>query len=197
MFGLIALQPDFGGAAIIFFIWFGMTVVSGISKKHLLLVGAVGVVAFLGLWFFVFAPYQKDRIINFLNPMADIHGSGYNVFQSTIAVGSGQVVGKGLGFGTQSRLKFLPEPETDFIFAAFSEEWGFVGSFVELFCCSVVLIFDCFVFVFVSLALSLVLRLVLCLVLRLVLCLVLRLVLCLVLCFILIVTGKQIGRAHV
>ena len=131
-FLLVFLQPDFGSAMVIFFIWFGMVLVSGISKKHLLLVGLIGAIAFLGLWFFVFADYQKDRIVNFLNPMADIHGSGYNVFQSTIAVGSGQVVGKGLGFGTQSRLKFLPEPETDFIFAAFSEEWGFIGSFVIL-----------------------------------------------------------------
>ncbi len=131
-FLLVFLQPDFGSAMVIFFIWFGMVLVSGISKKHLLLVGAIGLVAFLGLWFFVFADYQKDRIVNFLNPMADIHGSGYNVFQSTIAVGSGQVVGKGLGFGTQSRLKFLPEPETDFIFAAFAEEWGFIGSIIIL-----------------------------------------------------------------
>ncbi|MFM7088259.1 MAG: rod shape-determining protein RodA [Candidatus Paceibacterota bacterium] len=131
-FLLVFLQPDFGSAMVIFFIWFGMVLVSGISKKHLILVGLIGVISFLGLWFFVFADYQKDRIVNFLNPMADIHGSGYNVFQSTIAIGSGQVVGKGLGFGTQSRLKFLPEPETDFIFAAFSEEWGFIGSFVVL-----------------------------------------------------------------
>jgi rod shape determining protein RodA len=61
-----------------------------------------------------------NRISNFLNPLADIHGSGYNSFQSTIAVGSGQIVGKGLGFGTQSRLKFLPENQTDFIFASFA-----------------------------------------------------------------------------
>ena len=64
--------------------------------------------------------------------MADVHKTGYNVFQSTIAVGSGQILGKGLGFGTQSRLKFLPVAESDFVFAAFSEEWGFVGSFLIL-----------------------------------------------------------------
>jgi len=64
--------------------------------------------------------------------VADIHGTGYNSLQSTIAVGSGQIFGKGLGFGTQSRLKFLPEPQTDFIFAAFSEEWGFAGSLLIL-----------------------------------------------------------------
>jgi len=126
-FLLVFLQPDFGSAIIIFFIWFGMTLVSGISKRHLLLVVGVLVVAFVILWSFVFQPYQKDRIINFVQPLSDIHGSGYNVYQSTIAIGSGQLLGKGVGFGTQSRLNFLPEYETDFIFAAFSEEWGFVG----------------------------------------------------------------------
>ncbi len=127
-FLLVLLQPDFGSAMIIFLIWFGMVLVSGISKRHLLLVFLGGTLIFVSMWFFVFADYQKDRITNFLNPLADIHGSGYNAFQSTIAVGSGEVTGKGLGFGTQSRLKFLPEPQTDFIFAAYSEEWGFVGS---------------------------------------------------------------------
>ncbi|MFA6251371.1 MAG: rod shape-determining protein RodA [Candidatus Paceibacterota bacterium] len=126
-FLLVSLQPDLGSAIIIFFIWFGMTLVSGISKRHLLIVVGIVAVAFVFLWSFVFQPYQKDRIINFVQPLSNIQGSGYNVYQSTIAVGSGQILGKGVGFGTQSRLKFLPEYETDFIFAAFSEEWGFVG----------------------------------------------------------------------
>ncbi len=126
-FLLVFLQPDFGGAMIIFFIWLGMTIISGISKKHLLIVAGVGSVALLLLWGFVFAPYQKARIVNFVQPLSDIRGSGYNVYQSTIAVGSGQIIGKGVGFGTQSRLKFLPEYQTDFIFASFAEEWGFVG----------------------------------------------------------------------
>jgi rod shape determining protein RodA len=65
--------------------------------------------------------------MTFLHPLQDIQGTGYNAYQSTIAVGSGQVTGKGLGYGTQSRLSFLPEYQTDFIFAAFAEEWGFVG----------------------------------------------------------------------
>lgn len=135
-FLLVFLQPDFGSAMVIFFIWFGMVLVSGISKKHLAFVFVSGVLIFVALWTFVFAPYQKDRIMTFINPLANIHGSGYNVFQSTVAVGSGQMFGKGVGFGTQSRLSFLPEPETDFIFAAFAEEWGFVGSFIliTLFC---------------------------------------------------------------
>ena len=131
-FGLILLQPDFGSAMIIFLIWFGMVLVSGISKTHLLFVFLAGLLGFLVLWFFMFAPYQKARILNIVNPLADIHGTGYNSMQSTIAVGSGQFFGKGLGFGTQSRLKFLPEPQSDFIFAAFSEEWGFLGSIIIL-----------------------------------------------------------------
>ena len=127
-FVLVLLQPDFGSAMIIFFIWLGMVLVSGISKTHLLLVFCSGVVIFASFWFLIFAPYQKARIANFINPLADIHGTGYNAFQSTIAVGSGEILGKGLGFGTQSRLKFLPQPQSDFIFASFSEEWGFIGS---------------------------------------------------------------------
>ncbi|PIP68912.1 rod shape-determining protein RodA [Candidatus Nomurabacteria bacterium CG22_combo_CG10-13_8_21_14_all_32_8] len=131
-FILILLQPDFGSAMVIFLIWFGMVLVSGISKTHLFFVFLSGALIFISLWTFAFAPYQKDRIISFINPLADIHDSGYNASQSIIAVGSGQVLGKGLGFGTQSRLKFLPEPQSDFIFAAFAEEWGFVGSFFIL-----------------------------------------------------------------
>jgi len=127
-FVLVLLQPDFGSAMIIFLIWLGMVLVSGIFKTHLLLVFLSGALMFSLLWIFAFAPYQKARIVNFINPLADIHGSGYNALQSTIAVGSGQILGKGLGFGTQSRLKFLPENQTDFIFAAFAEEWGFIGS---------------------------------------------------------------------
>ena len=129
---LVLLQPDFGSAMIILCIWLGMVFISGISKMHLLLVFATGILVFASLWLFVFAPYQKARIYNFINPLSDIHNTGYNVFQSTIAVGSGQILGKGLGFGTQSRLKFLPVPQSDFIFAAFSEEWGFVGSMLIL-----------------------------------------------------------------
>lgn len=131
-FVLVLLQPDFGSAMVIFFIWLGMVLVSGISKMHLSFVFLGGALIFISLWLFAFAPYQKARIMSFVNPLADIHDSGYNASQSTIAVGSGQVLGKGLGFGTQSRLKFLPEPQSDFIFAAFSEEWGFIGSCVIL-----------------------------------------------------------------
>jgi rod shape determining protein RodA len=127
IFFLVLLQPDFGSAVIIFLIWFGMVLVSGISKRHVIGVFLIGLTAFSGLWLYGFKDYQKARIKTFVNPLADIRGAGYNAYQSTIAVGSGQVVGKGIGYGTQSRLQFLPEYQTDFIFAAFAEEWGFIG----------------------------------------------------------------------
>jgi rod shape determining protein RodA len=104
-----------------------MVLVSGISKKHLFAVFLIGVITFGGLWFYVFKDYQKLRVMSFIHPLTDIRGSGYNAYQSTIAVGSGGLFGKGIGYGTQSRLKFLPEFQTDFIFAAFAEEWGFFG----------------------------------------------------------------------
>jgi len=135
---LVLLQPDLGSAMVILFIWLGMVFVSGISKVHLFAVFAIGLMIFASLWFVAFKPYQKARIYNFINPLTDIHKTGYNVFQSTIAVGSGEFLGKGLGFGTQSRLKFLPVPQSDFIFAAFAEEWGFVG-------CALILLLYCLV----------------------------------------------------
>mgnify|MGYP001602093986 CR=1 FL=1 len=126
-FAAVFIQPDFGAAIIFFLIWLGMVLVSGISRKHLALVFILGSLVFSGLWIGALHPYQKQRIMTFLNPLTDIHGAGYNAFQSTIAVGSGELLGKGVGYGTQSRLRFLPEYQTDFIFAAFAEEWGFVG----------------------------------------------------------------------
>lgn len=129
---LVLLQPDLGSALVLSGIWFCLVLVSGISKKHLALVLGGAFVAFILAWAFVFAPYQKDRIKTFIDPLSDIRGSGYNVYQSQIAIGSGGIFGKGVGFGTQSRLEFLPEHQTDFIFAAFAEEWGFIGVFVVL-----------------------------------------------------------------
>ena len=143
-FILVVLQPDFGSAMVLFFIWLGLVFVSGISIKHLALVGAIGALMFFLAWNFAFKPYQKARIINFFNPLQDIRGTGYNAYQSTVAVGSGGLFGKGVGYGTQSRLNFLPEHKTDFIFAAFAEEWGFVGA---------VLLLIFFFIIFVKLAL--------------------------------------------
>jgi len=132
MFLLLFLQPDFGSAVIIGAIWLGMVLVAGISWKHLLTVMLMGAIGVAGLWQFAFADYQKERILTFLDPLADVQGAGYNAYQSTIAVGSGGLWGKGIGHGTQSKLEFLPEFETDFIFAAFAEEWGYVGVLLVL-----------------------------------------------------------------
>jgi len=127
--GLVFFQPDFGSAIVIFLIWLGMILVSGINKKHLLVVFLIITLLFGISWFFVFKPYQKARIITFLHPLKDIRGAGYNAMQSMIAVGSGRIFGKGIGYGNQSRLGYLPEHQTDFIFAAFAEEWGLIGVF--------------------------------------------------------------------
>ncbi len=132
-FFLIFLQPDFGSAAIFLVMWFGFVLLSGLSKKHFFLFLFLGILVSFFLWSFVLHDYQKKRILTFLHPLSDIQGTGYNAYQSTIAIGSGGLFGKGVGYGTQSRLSFLPEYETDFIFSAISEEWGFVGSMIVLF----------------------------------------------------------------
>jgi rod shape determining protein RodA len=124
---LVVVQPDLGMAVVLLSVWFGMVLVSGISKKHLALVLVLGVIAAAGLWTFGLHAYQRARILTFVNPASDIQGAGYNAYQATIAVGSGEMWGKGIGYGTQSKLRFLPEYQTDFVFAAFAEEWGFVG----------------------------------------------------------------------
>lgn len=127
LFVLVFFQPDFGSAMVVFMIWFGMIMASGINKKHLVALLLVATVSLAASWVFLLKPYQKARVVAFLHPLQDIRGSGYNAYQSKIAVGSGGLLGKGIGFGTQSRLEFLPEHQTDFIFAAFAEEWGLVG----------------------------------------------------------------------
>jgi rod shape determining protein RodA len=132
LIALVLLQPDFGSAMVFGFLWLGMAIIAGISKKHLLILGVAGLAIGTVAWMFFFQDYQKKRIISFVQPMSDVRGSGYNAYQSMIAVGSGGLLGKGVGYGTQSRLNFLPEYQTDFIFAAFSEEWGFFGTLIIL-----------------------------------------------------------------
>lgn len=125
--GLVIIQPDFGSAVIIATIWFGMLVISGIRFRHILLVFSLAAIMLGVIWQFVFLDYQKQRVVSFLDPLSDLQGTGYNAYQSMVAVGSGELFGKGVGYGTQSKLLYLPEFETDFIFAAFAEEWGFLG----------------------------------------------------------------------
>jgi len=125
--GLVMLQPDIGSAAIIVFLWITMILVSGISKKYLVSLLFLGVLTIVGAWMFLLHDYQKDRILAFIHPTAETQSRGYNVRQAMIAIGSGQLFGKGLGRGSQSQLRFLPESQTDFIFSVIAEELGLIG----------------------------------------------------------------------
>jgi rod shape determining protein RodA len=130
-FLLVALQPDLGTAGVFLIILGAMMVIACVRAKVFVLVGAAGAVAVPGLWLLM-KNYQKQRVLTFLDPGRDPLGAGYHVIQSKIAVGSGGLLGKGYLHGTQGSLRFLPEQHTDFAFAVFSEEWGFVGSMVLL-----------------------------------------------------------------
>ena len=134
---LILLEPDFGtvlvfGAALSIFIFF-----NHLNFKQILSLFSIGLLVITVLWFLVFKDYQRNRILGFLHlhqASADLQvvtaesSSAYNARQALIAVGSGQFWGRGIGQGVQSHLRFLPERQTDFIFASFAEEWGFVGA---------------------------------------------------------------------
>ncbi|PIZ95082.1 MAG: rod shape-determining protein RodA [Candidatus Magasanikbacteria bacterium CG_4_10_14_0_2_um_filter_33_14] len=130
--GLILLQPDLGSASILLAVCFGLLVLVGTKKKYIFGIITMAILAGVVGWFFIFQDYQKDRIMTFIDPTLDPLGSGYNVTQSIIAVGSGQFLGRGLGFGSQSQLHFLPEAQTDFIVSVIGEELGFVGFFIVL-----------------------------------------------------------------
>ena len=130
--GLIMIQPDLGTALALVFIAIGMLFVAGISYKHILIMAASAAVFIPVSWLFLLHGYQKQRILVFLNPDLDPLGSGYHVIQSKIAVGSGQLFGRGLYEGTQSQLGFLPEKHTDFIFAVIGEELGMIGATVVI-----------------------------------------------------------------
>lgn len=127
-FLLIAMQPDLGTAMSLGLTGAAIMFVAGLSWKILVPVVGAAVVAIPPFVMFGMHDYQRDRVLTFLNPSADPSGTGYNIIQSKIALGSGGFLGKGFGLGSQSQLEFLPEKQTDFIFAAVAEEFGFVGS---------------------------------------------------------------------
>src|SRR3990170_7268004 len=134
----IFIQPDLGTTLIVGVGW--LTIFSSqVSFKKLVSVYGVMIIMALPIYHFALRDYQRQRITSFINPNADPLGQGYHVIQSTIAVGSGQLSGRGLGQGTQSQLRFLPEHHTDFIFASLSEELGLVGSVFVLALFSVIL----------------------------------------------------------
>lgn len=133
VFVLIARQPDLGTALVLLVIFATLVFIHGLDWK-LILGGFVSAIVIAPiLYFFVLEDYQKQRILTFLNPEADIRGSGWNVAQSMIAIGSGGVYGKGFMNNTQSKLRFLPEAHTDFIGSVFMEERGLVGGLLLLF----------------------------------------------------------------
>lgn len=127
---LLLLQPDFGSTAVIVVVLLGMLLASGVRFTHMALCSVV-VGCVMGLLVFI-SPYRMMRVVSFLSPFADASGKGYQLIQSLIAVGTGQVYGVGLG-GSQQKLFFLPAAHTDFIFAVISEELGFVGGMCVIF----------------------------------------------------------------
>ncbi len=124
---IILAQPDLGSAIIFSLIWISIFAAIGINKKHFFLLIILAVIVSYGSWMFVLKPYQKDRLLTFVNPGNDPRGSGYNLIQSKIAIGSGYWFGNGLGKGSQTTLGFLPESHNDFVFAATAEQFGFAG----------------------------------------------------------------------
>jgi len=123
---LIAVQPDLGTALIFFSLWFVLIFVSGISlRKFLIIIGIILILFPISYTFLL--PYQKMRILTFLEPQRDPLGAGWSTLQSKIALGSGGLLGKGIGGAAHTKLRYLPQPFTDFIFSSIGEEWGFLG----------------------------------------------------------------------
>lgn len=128
-FTLILIQPSLGVAVLTAIGFLGIILASNFDKKYIV-IGFISLVSIIPIVWSILAPYQKERVIIFLNPQSDPFGGGYNSLQSMIAVGSGKLLGRGLGKGVQTQLAFLPERHTDFIFASISEELGFLGSII-------------------------------------------------------------------
>ncbi|KKP55795.1 MAG: Rod shape-determining protein RodA, partial [Microgenomates group bacterium GW2011_GWD1_33_9] len=129
---LILIQPSLGVTALTAIGFLGLFLASEIDKKYFFFLGLIAVIV-IPIIFSILAPYQKNRITAFLDPSKDPQGAGYNAIQAVIAIGSGQWIGRGLGLGTQSHLRFLPEYYTDFMFATLVEELGFFGGAILLF----------------------------------------------------------------
>jgi rod shape determining protein RodA len=127
---LILIEPDLG-TTLVYLISTGVVIfVSKITWKKILTLLSLAILGIIFSWFFILRPYQKQRITSFTNSDQDTQDSSYNAKQALIAAGSGQIIGRGLGQGVQSHLRFLPERQTDFIFASLAEEFGFIGSII-------------------------------------------------------------------
>ncbi len=130
--GLVVLQPDLGTAILIGASGVFVLFLSGIKKMYLAIVAVIGLAMAPVMWLFLLHDYQKARVLTLLDPQSDKLGAGWNIIQSTTAIGSGGATGKGWLQGTQSHLEFLPESHTDFIIAVLSEEFGLMGVLVLL-----------------------------------------------------------------
>lgn len=128
---LILVQPSLSVSILTIVGFTGVLIASNFNKKYLIF-GLVVIAILIPVFWQIMAPYQRSRLTSFLNPTSDPLGAGYNSIQSTIALGAGELTGRGLGRGVQTQLSFLPEKQTDFIFAAVSEELGFIGSALML-----------------------------------------------------------------
>lgn len=128
--GLVMLQPDLGTALKIMMTGGAMFFMAGVPMWLFGIILVAGIACIPFAWFFLLHDYQKQRVLTFLDPSSDPLGAGYHITQSKIALGSGGFEGKGFLNGSQSRLNFLPEKQTDFIFTLWAEEWGFIGSLV-------------------------------------------------------------------
>lgn len=128
---LVLIEPDIGNTLSFIGIWFGISVLCGFRPKHIITLTGGGVLLVI-IFYELLAPYQKQRITSFINPGADPLGTGYHIIQSKVTIGSGKLLGRGLGQGSQSQLNFLPEAESDFIFAATAEQLGFLGAGLTL-----------------------------------------------------------------
>jgi rod shape determining protein RodA len=124
---LTLLQPDLGSMTVFAVLWLAILLLAGIKRKHLLIILMIGVIISSLSWFFALKPYQKDRIISFINPYLDPRGSGYNALQARIAIGSGQLWGAIFAKTEGSFVAFVPEPYSDFAFSTFARKFGFVG----------------------------------------------------------------------
>jgi len=129
---LVMLQPDLGSTLVLFGIWFGFLLVSGLPRRRLVVALLIFVIVAAGMWQYGLKDYQRARIIGTFYPERYTQGVNYSVIQSKIAIGSAGWFGKGYGQGTQTQLKFLTEPATDFIFPAFVEEWGWLAGAVVI-----------------------------------------------------------------
>ena len=125
--GMVLLQPDYGTAMVYMFIFICMIFASGLYYRAILAAIAAFAAFMPVAWFFILQPFQKNRILTFINPELDPSGAGYHVIQSKIAIGSGGLFGRGLYNGPQTQLEILPEKHTDFIFAVIGEELGFIA----------------------------------------------------------------------